>query len=256
MIDSHCHLDLAAFDKDREHVLSRATQCGVSGFLIPGTTAEGWQKQRKIKALYPNIYLAFGWHPWFLHDDMSTGCHMLEAALNTHRGEIVAVGEVGLDATISIPMAQQEAWLAEQLSLAQDAKLPVILHHRKTHHRLPAIIKNSGFKEGGVVHGFSGGPQVAETYLSLGFKLGIGGTITYPRGNKTLEAIKAMGLTSVLLETDAPDMPMRGFQGQRNEPANLVEVVKPLQGLFDVSAKDISRITDETFRGVFGRQSS
>lgn len=99
-------------------------------------------------------------------------------------------------------------------------------------------------------------PQVAETYLALGFKLGIGGTITYPRGNKTLEAIKAMGLTSILLETDAPDMPMRGFQGQRNEPAHLVEVVKSLQGLFDVSAQDISRITDDTFRGVFARQAS
>ncbi|MBU2979077.1 TatD family hydrolase [Alteromonas sp. C1M14] len=251
MIDSHCHLDFAVFDTDRGEVISRANECGVNAFLIPGTTAEGWDKQRDIKTRYDNIYLAFGWHPWFLPDDIQTGCRQLEQAIGVYSDKIIAVGEVGLDATLPMPMAQQETWLSEQLRLAQQANLPVILHHRKTHHRLPAVIKDSGFTCGGVVHGFSGSPEVAQAYLELGFKLGIGGTITYPRGKKTLATIKAMGLSSILLETDAPDMPMMGFQGQRNEPAHLVGVVQILQGLFEESAEHISHVTDATFRDTF-----
>ena len=252
MIDSHCHLDLPAFADDLSAVVDRARQHLVSGFLIPGTTAAGWQRQLKIQAQYSDIHLAFGWHPWFLPDDFTIGTDALITAVQQHRNNIIAIGEIGLDATIDTPLTVQERWFERQLQVAADAKLPVILHHLKTHHRLPAIIRQNRFTHGGVVHAFAGNADVARQYIDAGFKLGVGGTITYPRGEKTRQAIKQVGLEHILLETDSPDMPMQGFQGQRNEPARLMNVVLALTDLFDCDAQTIIDTTSANFTMQFG----
>ncbi|MBU3021884.1 TatD family hydrolase [Aestuariibacter sp. A3R04] len=253
MIDSHCHLDLPAFRDDLDAVVKKARELGVKGFLVPGTTAQGWQRQLAIQAQYREVFLAFGWHPWFLPGSISSGLKTLAEVVSKHREHIVAIGEIGLDATVDIPMQIQENWLLEQLNLAQAYKLPVILHQLKTHHRLPALIKQSGFSYGGVIHAYSGNTLMATKYIELGFKLGIGGTITYPRGGKTREALRSIGLASLLLETDAPDMPMCGFQGERNEPARLGQIVKVMSDLFDVGEREIIDKTTDNFYQLFGR---
>ena len=251
MIDSHCHLDLPAFNEDLHTVINRARENGVYGFLIPGTTEQGWQRQLAIQQQYRGIFLAFGWHPWFLPASLTTGLSALEKAVSEQRKRIVGIGEIGLDATIDIPMQVQETWLTEQLRLAQAHKLPVVLHHLKTHHRLPALIKKSGFSYGGVIHGYSGNSHVAQQYIDLGFKLGIGGTITYSRGSKTREAIKSVGLSSLLLETDSPDMPLHGFQGERNEPSRVRQVVKAMSDVLSLPEQDIMEVTTKNFNRLF-----
>lgn len=251
MIDSHCHLDLPAFSSDLDVVIKRARDKGVDGFLIPGTTEQGWQRQLSIQQQYPGMFLTFGWHPWFLPASLSSGLSALDKAISEQRKQIVGIGEIGLDATIDIPMKVQETWLMEQLRIAQTYKLPVVLHHLKIHHRLPALIKESRFSYGGVIHAFSGNGHVARQYTELGFKLGIGGTITYPRGSKTREAVKSVGLSSLLLETDSPDMPIHGFQGERNEPSKLRYVVKVLSDVLAISEQDIIESTTNNFCKLF-----
>ena len=251
MIDSHCHLDLPAFDDDLDDVLQRAKEAGVSGFLIPGTTPAGWQKQLDIQANHTNIHLAFGIHPWFIQGALDDALSDLQQMVATHRDRVCAIGEIGLDATIELPLAEQETWLLAQIEVAKHCKLPVILHHLKTHHRLPALIKQSGFTHGGVVHAFSGNAQVAKQYIDLGFKLGVGGTVTYPRGQKTLNAVVEVGLDNILLETDSPDMPVYGYQGQRNEPARLRDIARSTARAFQVPIHELSLKSDSNFNDVF-----
>ncbi|MBD3587316.1 TatD family hydrolase [Salinimonas sp. HHU 13199] len=251
MIDSHCHLDFDIFDSDLHQIIEDAKAAGVSRFLIPGTTPDGWQRQLTLKQKYPYIDIALGLHPYFPDTLIDRHIDTLEAVLADNQQQVVALGEIGLDSTVEIAMAQQERMLCAQLELAQTLHLPVILHHRKTHHLLLKHINALNFKEGGVIHAFSGSEQVARDYIDRGFYLGIGGTITYSRASKTREAVASLPLSSLLLETDAPDMPLCGYQGERNTPAKVSLVAQTLAQLHDTSIDHISEITDGNYRRLF-----
>ena len=197
-----------------------------------------------------DIDIALGWHPWFLSGDIPTGIACLEEALVAYQASVSASGEVGLDATITTPMSSQEQWLSAQLEVASNWRLPVIFHHLKTHHRLPSMIKQCGIGRG-VIHAFSGNATVAKQYIELGMLLGVGGTITYPRGEKTRGAIKAVGLENLLLETDSPDMPAYGYQGERNEPERITQIVSVLSELFDIPSGEVVRQTTQNYHRLF-----
>lgn len=257
MIDSHCHLDLAAFNEDVDQVLADSRQAGVTRFLIPGTTPAGWSRQNQLAEAHADIDIAYGLHPYFLPDEkhaLSQQYDALEEQLANAHGALVAIGETGLDKVIEVAPEHQQSLLMQQLHLAREMRLPVILHHRKTHHLLLKALKDSGFTGGGVIHAFSGNAQVAQAYIDHGFLLGIGGTITYPRGSKTRQAIKTIGTGHLVLETDAPDMPMSGRQGQRNSPAYLGDVVEALTSLLDISPAQITRATSDNYHRVFSRR--
>ncbi|RID15075.1 metal-dependent hydrolase, partial [Escherichia coli] len=149
----------------------------------------------------------------------------LQQALERHPAKVVAVGEIGLDLFGDDPQFERQQWLLdEQLKLAKRYDLPVILHSRRTHDKLAMHLKRHDLPCTGVVHGFSGSLQQAERFVQLGYKIGVGGTITYPRASKTRDVIAKLPLASLLLETDAPDMPLNGFQGQPNRPEQAVRV--------------------------------
>ncbi len=257
MIDSHCHLDLPPFAQDVDQVLADSRSAGVSRFLIPGTTPSGWQRQHQLANAHADIDIAYGLHPYFLSDDENLRrqhTQMLEQQLGKPHDALVAIGETGLDKVVDVALDIQQPLLMDHLALVKEMDLPVILHHRKSHHLLLKAIKDSGFSGGGVIHAFSGNAQIAQAYIDCGFVLGIGGTITYPRGSKTRNAVKAVGIEHVLLETDAPDMPMSGRQGKRNSPAYLGDVVSELAALVDVTEDEISRRTSDTYHRVFSRR--
>jgi TatD DNase family protein len=127
----------------------------------------------------------------------------------------------------------------QQLQIANDFSLPVILHHRRSHNDLIKVLKQQGFKWGGIIHAFSGSLHEAHTYIELGFKLGVGGVITYPRARKTREVVSQLPLDALVLETDAPDMPPMGLQGLRNSPQNLILILNELSLLRQQSTEDI-----------------
>jgi TatD DNase family protein len=254
MIDSHCHIDFCQFDGDRAEVLSRARALGVETILIPGTRARDWPKQIALATETATFRFSLGLHPYFLDEYQPTHLTLLDELLHIHRAQVAAVGEIGLDKAVAIPMQLQQQLLEQQIALANKHKLPVILHHRHCHNELIRCLKSHPVARGGVVHAFSGSLQEAQTYTQLGFKLGVGGLITYPRAQKTRQVIAQLPLESLLLETDAPDMPLAGRQGQRNSPEYLPEVLEALSQLRAESKSYIEQRTTENFKALFTRR--
>ena len=261
IIDTHCHLDLAVFDVDIDAVLNRANTAGVDEFIIPAIDPEHWQRQFELAQEYPQIRFTLGFHPFFLKPLLAKFSvaqliseldkTIQETLSSDLRTQFVGVGEIGVDRAVDIPLKHQESIFVQQLKLAKHHNLPVIMHHRKSHDRLLGLLKQAKFTQGGIIHAFSGNALVARQYIELGFKLGIGGTITYPRGSKTRKAILEVGLEHCVLETDSPDMPMCGRQGQRNEPAYITDVITVLAELFAVKESEVIEQTYHNVSSVF-----
>lgn len=259
LYDSHCHLDFAAFDADRDAMFARAHAAGINHFMIPGVEAHSWQALGQLcdqlQQQGINANFALGLHPYFIGQHQQQHITQLrdriEYLIAKQHHCFKAVGEIGLDVTCEQFSWQQEL-LEQQLTIAKDYQLPVILHHRKSLDLLLKQVRKRGLSKG-VVHAFSGSYEQAKAWVDQGFYLGVGGTITYSRAQKTRKAIAAMPLTSLVLETDSPDMPLAGHQGQRNEPAKLPLVADTLAELKSLAASDVieqcTHNTQQLFNG-------
>jgi len=249
MIDSHCHFDFPDFDQDRELIWEQCRQLGVAALVIPGVYPEQWSVARLHSETLANVYFAVGLHPWWLDKVQQLG-----SIAELMRGELehprcIAIGECGLDKVIAAPFDWQKQAFEQQLALACERNKPLIIHVRKSHAETLALLKHAQPQKGGVIHGFSGSLEIAEAYWKLGFYLGVGGTITYERASKTRQAIAAMPLEALVLETDAPDMPLQGKQGERNSPLYLPEVGQALADLKQLPLTDIiQQTTDNSCR--------
>ena len=186
---------------------------------------------------------------------VAQGClSSAQGCLSSAKGCLSAIGETGLDGHIPVDMNVQKQVLHAHLDIADSFGLPVILHHRKSHHLLFEALKASAFEGRGVIHAFSGSTDVAKRYIDRGFCLGIGGTITYERAKKTKDTVTYLlrhHPESILLETDAPDMPMSGRQGQPNMPHYLTDVVAALSGLSEIEPNEIKTITSANYARLF-----
>ena len=162
------------------------------------------------------------------------------------------MGECGLDGTIVTPLAQQVPFFKAQLALAAERSLPVIVHAHGAHNEVLQCLKAQPRLCGGVIHGFSGSPELALQYWRQGFSVGVGGTITYERAKKTRRAIEQLPWEALLLETDAPDMPLSGHQGEPNSPLRLPEIAEALAQLRGVEVAEVAAMTTRNTRRVFG----
>ena len=227
-IDTHCHFDFPPFTGDESASLQRACEAGVGSIIVPATEAANFTRVLALAQTYPPWFAALGIHPIVIEHHNDDALDRLQQVLEKRPQKLVAVGEIGLDLYRDDPQFdKQERVLDTQLQLAKRYELPVILHSRRTHDKLAMHLKHHALPRTGVVHGFAGSMQQAERFVQLGYKIGVGGTITYPRASKTREVMARLPLESLLLETDAPDMPLNGFQGQPNRPEQVV-------GVFDV----------------------
>ncbi|EWH12119.1 TatD family DNase [Catenovulum agarivorans DS-2] len=245
--DSHCHLDLLGVTKPLADVFELAYKNRVHSMLIPATTQESWKRiddlidhqlaNKSAKTQPLKLYKAYGFHPYFLaQHQLSTVVDNLVYQLQQADKACVAVGEVGLDYASQVCSNQQvkqrqRHLFCQQIEIANQFKKPLIIHHRKSIDDICKYLKQHHFHYGGVVHAFSGSVQQAKNLIDLGFYLGIGGTITYSRANKTKQAIQAVGAARLLLETDSPDMPICGKQGQVNEPGFIPQIFYVLHNL-------------------------
>lgn len=257
LVDTHCHLDFDVFTSDIEVVIQRAQAVGVCQFWLPGTCVTSYLNLVQLWQRWPSaIKLAFGLHPYFAAQHHAD--HLVDIKQQLIAQPQALVGEIGLDATQPAQIASGESasWLfAQQVALAAELGRPVILHHRKTLDQMLPVLKR--FRQqlpacAGIVHAFSGSQAQAEHYLELGFKLGVGGVVTYPRAQKTRAVIAAVPLTALVLETDAPDMPVVGYQGQRNEPARLSQIFTALCALRSESANEIAEQLYQNSAAVLG----
>ncbi|WP_372625694.1 TatD family hydrolase [Arsukibacterium sp.] len=225
LIDSHCHFDLPELAKEQDSLWRQAQQVGVAALVIPAVAPAAWSNLLNLHTEQPAWHIALGIHPWWAAKHTLLDVARLDQLIRQQADNVCAVGEIGLDfALAENTFAIQQQLFESQLAVAKKHTKPVILHHRKSQPQLLAELKRQQFDEGGILHAFSGSQQQAAAFLDRGFKLGIGGTITYERARKTRNSIQKLPLNSFVLETDAPAMPLAGSQGQINTPARLIDV--------------------------------
>jgi TatD DNase family protein len=250
LFDTHCHLDVAEFDADRNAVLARARAVGVSRMVVPAVDAAGWPALVALCRGEPGLYPALGLHPIYIdqHEDK----HVAELRTWVELERPVAIGEIGLDFFIQeTDRKRQQEIFEAQLAVAEEFQLPVLVHVRKAHDLVLQSLKR--FKlPGGIAHAFNGSLQQAEQYLAMGFKFGFGGMLSYERSNKIRKMAAVLPLESIVLETDAPDMSPASHHGERNSPEYLPEVVAVLAKLRDMPVEEAASITTANALSLFG----
>lgn len=247
-IDSHCHLDFARIG-ELNTVIAQAQRRGVRRFVVPSVDANNWTQVLTLSQTFPSIYAALGVHPYFLRQDNQL--KRLTALAHSQRQQIVAIGEIGLDGSLPQSLEQQLAVLKPQLALAKELALPVICHAHKAYDPLLKQLRQYQLAHGGVIHGFSGSLVQANEFIKLGFKLGVGGVITYSRAKKTRQMFTQVGLEHLLLETDSPDMPIAGHQGQVNTPQNIIHIAQDLAVITKNSLATVAQVTSQNTAELF-----
>ncbi len=253
-IDTHCHLDAAEFDADRDAVLARAQSAGVTMQVLPAVEVGNFDAVRGLAHRHGLAY-ALGIHPLYVPRATQADLDTLQAALHQWRDDphLVAVGEIGLDFFVPglDPVLQERFYLA-QLKLARDAGLPVILHVRKS---ADALLKGLRRIEvaGGVAHAFNGSRQQADSFVGLGFALGFGGALTFERALNIRTLAAELPASAPVLETDAPDIPPQWLYRtaaaraagatSRNEPGELPRIAETLAALRGWSADETAATT-------------
>lgn len=256
MIDSHCHIDLLDFEQGLDGLFSQLITSPVKGVLAPAIHLLSCQQLTQWQHRFPHrIDVAFGQHPCFLNEKSEQEFAVIEQLAAENCERLVAIGETGLDGKCSIDAQWQKRSLIRHIALANQLDLPVILHYHAAENELLSILKRHPVKNGGAIHAFSGSIESAKRFIDKGFYLGIGGIISYPRANKTRRTVAAIGMAHLLLETDAPSMPLCGFQGKKNSPLMLPLVAAQMSELLDQPVNTISAITSHNYRTVFQRTS-
>ena len=238
LIDSHCHLDDDRFDGRREDVIAQAAAVNVTRMVIPATTANRWEKVKQVCEGRDGLHAAYGLHPMFIEQHQAS--HLRELDEWLEREQPIAVGECGIDFYDSrIDEKWQLQLFTEQLQLANNHHLPVIVHVRKAMDEvISAVRKQARF--GGVVHSFAGSQQQAQQLYDAGFKLGIGATLSFERAQKLRRVVAAMPEDSLLIESDAPDQPGAAHRGELNEPAFIVDHLQTMAELRNCSVEDLA----------------
>ena len=245
LVDTHCHIDVSAFDADRDEVLERCQQAEITRIVVPGITRKTWpsllETCKTDRKPGPLLYPSFGLHPVYLDQHTEDDINTLADFIEQYRP--IAVGEIGLDFYLpELDRDRQQTLFDAQLAVAAGAALPVLLHVRKSHDAVLASLRKSGVS-GGICHAFNGSLQQAQQYLDLGFKLGFGGMLTYEHSHKLHRLAQQLPLDAIVLETDAPDMTGANHHGQRNSPEYLPETLQALARLRDA---DPHRVAEQT----------
>ena len=271
-IDTHCHLDAAEFDADRDAVRQNAKTLGVEKCVIPAVMASHFDEVRLLAHRHADAY-ALGIHPLYTPQAKDTDLATLDPHLHAHREDprLVALGEIGLDGfvpEINTPeaFAKQTHFFEAQLQIAQRHQLPVILHVRRSADGLLKGLRQFPVA-GGIAHAFNGSLQQAKMFIEMGFKLGFGGAMTYDRATKLRALATELPLSALVLETDAPDIPPhwiyttaedreKGKAQGRNSPAELPRIATELAALRGISLQELAVATSENARQVLPRLQS
>ena len=266
LIDTHTHFDIDMFDHDRAEQSALAYQRGVKHIVLIGYLAKYFAQmvacQQQMQGLIesgkpsPTAHLAFGLHPFYITEQVTNDLVKLEQFIQRYHS--VAIGEIGLDTfsdEMKLPhnVAKQQDFFIQQLELATQYQLPVLLHIRRAHADTLRILKQQKFQNGGIAHSFSGGIQEAKALVDLGFKIGVTGQVTNPNAKKLrntiTELVKTVGLESLVIETDCPDMMPLSCQtndntldSRRNVPANLPVVLQGLADLLQIDVDSLSKM--------------
>lgn len=240
MIDSHCHLDLEPLVSRLPRILADAAAAGVSRFVVPGVHPDGWQRMAELGALYGEIMPAFGIHP--MHAAAADDDTLIRLAELAPGG--VAIGEIGLDPAYDASPEQQEHSFREQVRLGIRLGLPLLVHCRKLFQKTLCLLKEEQAGQvGGIMHAFSGSPEMAQEFIRLGFAISIPATVTWPNAVRPLRLARELPLEHLVLETDAPDMAPHRYRGRFNRPAWMVETAQQVAVLKGIPLETVAMTT-------------
>jgi len=260
-VDSHAHIDGTEFDSDREQVIQRARDAGVSAILNIGTGdphSGALERAVELAEAHADIYTAIGIHP---HDARfyDDAAEQLIIKLSTQSSRVIAWGEIGLDFHYdNSPREVQMRVFQRQLQLAGEAKLPVIIHTREAEPETVDILKSqvAGGNPPGIMHCFSGSSWLAQQAIDLGFYLSFSGIVTFKKAEELRTIAKQVPLDRLLIETDCPFLAPVPYRGKRNEPAYVVEVARCLADLHEKTIDEMGQITSENFVRLFNLELS
>jgi TatD DNase family protein len=251
LFDTHAHLDDDRFDKDRDETIMQCQRDGVELILNAGSNIETSVKAIALAKKYEFIYAAVGVHP---HDaaEMDEETAGVLAALAGNK-KVRAIGEIGLDYHYDFsPRDVQKQRFVEQIDLARQLKLPVIVHDREAHGEVMDIFKKTRIKEvGGVLHSFSGSAEMALECIKLGLYISISGPVTFENARKTVEAVKQVPLDMLLIETDSPYLTPVPYRGKRNYPGYVRFVAEKIAEIKGISFEEVARQTLENGKRLF-----
>lgn len=249
MFDTHSHLDVELFDRDRDDVVARAIAAGVEAILVPAIRPSTWDALRAMATHYDLVRLAFGVHPQVVPHE-TTDVAAIMAASNG----AVAVGETGLDGPTG-HHDTQEALFRAHIRAARELKLPLIVHVLRAHDVAPKILREEKAHEvGGVMHSYSGGAGLVGIYRDLGMAFSFAGPVTYPNARKPVEAARVIPDELLLAETDSPDQTPASRRGGRSEPAFVADVIAGLAAIRQTTPEAMARLTTENARRIFARK--
>ena len=258
LVDTHCHLDFADFDADRHEVLRACYKNRVHDIVIPAVSQSSWhttialcaKNTTSIEAIKTSVktHLALGLHPMMIDQHQPQHLDELNTLITKHKP--IAVGEIGLDYYCkTLDREKQNIFFDKQLIIAKAHQLPVIIHVRKAHDECIKLLQEANVA-GGIIHNFNGSIQHAFKYIELGFKLGFGGMITFERSRKLRKLAEQIPLSSIVLETDAPDLSPEKHKGERNSPEFLPLVLNAIANVKNISVTETALITTENAKSV------
>ncbi len=252
LIDSHCHLDMKDFHKDREAVMERARKEGIAHMISIGIDVKSSASALALARKYDFISATVGCHP---HDaDACTAADLRELASMAKAPEVVAWGEIGLDYFRNYSGKENQRKIFQrQLELAQEADLPVIIHDRDAHGEVYAALEKMGKGERrGVIHCYSGDKDLAEAFINLGYYISIPGTVTYKNAAQIRDVAAAIPLDRMLVETDAPFLAPVPRRGKRNEPSFVIHTAREIAELRNIPFEVVAEQTTQNARTIFG----
>lgn len=251
LFDTHVHLNAEQFDEDLEEVISRAREAGVEKMVVVGFDRPTINRAMELIEQYEFLYASIGWHPVDAIDMKDEDLAWIEELSN--HPKVVAIGEMGLDYHWDkSPKDVQKEVFRKQIHLAKKVKLPIIIHNRDATQDIVDILREEGAEEvGGIMHCFSGSPEIAQECVDMNFYISLGGPVTFKNAKKPKEVAKEIPLEKLLIETDCPYLAPHPNRGKRNEPAYVKLVAEQIAELKEVSLEEVEKITTENAKKLF-----
>jgi len=250
LIDTHAHLQWPDFDKDREQVIKRAFTAGVSTIVNIGYDLNASREAVRIAEDHQDVYAVVGIHP---HNAKTVEVDVLEKLRElAHGAKVVAIGEIGLDYYRNLsPRGRQKEAFEQQIRLAKELDLPVVVHDREAHADVMEMIRSLGKDVNGVLHCFSGSAEMAEEAIELGYLVSIAGPVTFPNARRLHQLVELLPEEWIVLETDCPWLAPQSRRGGRNEPAFILETARKVAELKGMQTDKLADLTSQNARRLF-----
>jgi len=246
-IDSHCHLSKEYYE-DLDEIINKAKENKVEKLIISGCDKKGIIEGLEIIDKYPNIYMTIGFHPSEANITTPEDIAWLETLLKSNK-KIIGVGEIGLDYYwVKDNKQEQRNLFKKQLDLAKKLNLPIVIHSREATQETYDILKEYNLK--GIIHCFSGSLEMAKEYTKLGYKIGIGGVVTFKNTN-LIDVVKEIDLTNITLETDSPYLAPTPYRGKKNSPEYIPIIANKIAEIKEIEVEQIQEITTKTINSLF-----